>query len=256
MGNMIDDYIRLHGGNPVQPGSGTAPTNFNGDNKVDLSQKPDSASFLEMYALLKTNKDLSGEGLCVDEGKINNQDACIKTIYDHKNKKIYREGVIGGKKFELESSHKLEPEFILINYKGKYNNKDIDLTLSYPREAKSKEIYNKIIRNRLYIPDDLYISGRIDNKPYSIKVPDSPVPRDSDTKDIVTLMLDCNSFCPGVINGNIVAIEPGKSIIRNWERKIDKRQEFFNENVKPLISQTLSIVLGIVIGKLTGGKKG
>ncbi len=256
MGNMIDDYIRLHGGNPVQTGNGAAPTNFNGDNKVDLSQKADSASFLEMYSILKTNKELSGEGLCIDEGKINNQDACIKTIYDYKNKKVYREGVIGGKRLELATDNKITPDTISINYKGKYNNKDIDLTLSYPREAKSKEIYNKIIRNRLYVPDDLTISGTIDNQPYSIKLPDSPVPRDADTKDILTVLLDCNSFCPGVINGNVVAIEPGKSIIRNWEHKIDKRQEFFNENIKPLISQTMSIVLGIVIGKLTGGKKG
>ncbi len=254
MGNMIDDYIALHGGTPVQPSNNSGATSFNGDNKVDLTSKPDSASFLEMYSSLKPNKDLSGEGLSIDEGRINNQDACIKTVYSYKDKKVYREGTIGGKKIELVTSNKITPEEISINYKGKYNNKDIDLTLSYPREKKSKEIYNKIIRNRLYVPDDLTISGTINNQPYSIKLPDSPVPRDSDTKDIVTVLLDCNSFCPGVINGNVVAIEPGKSIIRNWEHKIDQRQEFFNENVKPLIAQTMSIILGIVIGKFTGKK--
>ena len=258
MGNLIDDYVKTHGSNPVQNPSTPDRTKFNGDGKVDTKTLPDSISFLEMYSKLKTNEELSGEGICIDEGKINNQDACIKTVYSHKDKKIYREGVIGGKKLELSTSHKVDKDVISVNYKGKYNNKDIDLTLSYPRESKLKEIYYKMIRNRLYIPDDINISGTIDNKPYEIKLPDCPVPRDSDEKDIVTVLLDCNSFCPAVINGNVVAIEPGQSIINHWEDKTKKRNEFFNENVKPLVSQTISTalgaVLGIVIAKFTGKK--
>ena len=251
MGNMIDNYINTHTPSVVTQQNNPS---MKGDSVPvqKTNTKFDSTTFLEMYSNLKLNKELSGEGLCIDEGRINNQDAYIKTVYSYKDKKIYREGLIGGKKIELVSSHKLEPDSYHINYKGKYNNKDIDLTLSYPREAKSKEFYNKIIRNRLYIPDDLAISGTIDNQPYSIKIPDSPVPRDSDTKDIVTLLLDCNSFSPAVFNGNIVAVEPGKSIVRNWEHKINKRHEFFNENVKPLISQTLSMAVGTFVGIALG----
>ena len=258
MGNLIDDYIKTYGNNPVQNPNSTDKPKFNGECKVDTKTLPDSISFLEMYSKLKTNEDLSGEGICVDEGKINNQDACIKTVYNHKDKKIYREGVIGGKQLELSASRKVDKDIISVNYKGKYNNKDIDLTLSYPRESKLKEFYYKMIRNRLYIPDDIKISGTLGNKPYEINLPDSPVPRDTDEKDIVTVLLDCNSFCPGVINGNIIAIEPGQSIINHWEYKTKKRNEFFNENVKPLVSQTVSTalgaVLGIVIAKFTGKK--
>lgn len=253
MGNLIDTYINTHSPNV---GNQTSSPSMKGENaNINIPETPpkiDSASFLEMYSNLKPNKELSGEGLCIDEGKVNNQDTSIKTVYSYKDKTIYREGLIGGKKLELVSAYKVDPNSYNINYKGKYNNKNIDLTLSYPRESKSKEFYNKIIRNRLYVPDDLTISGTIDNMPYSIKIPDTPVPRDSDTKDIVTLLLDCNSFTPAVFNGNIVAIEPGKSVVRNWEDKINKRQEFFNENVKPLISQTLSMAVGTFVGIALG----
>ncbi len=253
MENLIDTYIRTHKPNNInQQNSPTMKGDNANVNITQINSKPDSASFLEMYSNLKLNKELSGEGLCIEEGKINNQDACIKSIYSYKDKNVYREGVIGGKELKLVSGYKLTPDSYNINYKGKYNNKDIDLTLSYPRESKSKEFYNKIIRNRLYVPDDLTISGTIDNMPYTIKMPDSTVPRDSDTKDIVTLLLDCNSFTPAVFNGNIVAVEPGKSVIRNWEHKINKRQEFFNENVKPLISQTLSMAVGTFVGLALG----
>ena len=250
MGNLIDDYVRTHGSNLVQNPNVADKPKFNGDGKVDTKTLPDSISFLEMYSKLKTNEELSGEGICIDEGKINNQDACIKTVYSHRDKKLYKEGFIGGKKLELYTSNKVDKDMISVNYKGKYNNKDIDLTLSYPRESKLKEIYYKMIRNRLYIPDDINISGTIDNKPYEIKLPDCPVPRDSDEKDIVTVLLDSNSLCPAVINGNVVAIEPGQSIIHNWEGKIRKRTGFFNENIQPLVAQALSAALGAVLGTL------
>lgn len=258
MGNLIENYIKMHNSNMVRTPKETTQTNFGWDNKVTPQTKLDSATFLEMYANLKPNKDLSLEGCCIDEGKINNQDACIKTVYSFVDKTIYREGSIGGKKLELITKNEITPEQIAVKYKGKYNNKDIDLTLAYPRESKIKEFYNKVIRNRLYIPDNLYISGSIDNKPYSLALPNTPVPRDTDIKDIITVIMNCNSFCPGVFNGNIVAVEPGKSIVNNWERKINKRQELYDENIKPLVSQTLSTVLsgvlGVIIGKTWCGK--
>jgi len=253
----IDNGLKLPDGTSFPKDTTPAQPTYTG-----TEMPKDSLEFLDMYSHLKLNGDISTNGMYIREGKVNGKNARLKSILTEDcsdSYKVIKEGYIDNKKLLVNISGIEGQQKETAKYKGKYNDKDIDLTIELPKEKnKVTGWFNKVIRHKLYTPSYISIKGTIDGKPYELNLPNAKVPRDSDTKDIVTLILFDAGYHPAVIDGEIVAIRPDKTRLGEWKREINKQENFFKENVKPLISQTISsffsAVLAIVMTKI-GFKK-
>lgn len=247
----IDNGIKLPDGInlPKDNTPAQAQTTYTGEKMPE-----DSLEFLDMYSHLKLNEDISTNGMYIREGKVNGKNTLIKSVLteDYSDSyKIIKEGHIDNKKLLLNINGTEDSQKHYAKYKGKYNDKDIDLTVELPKEKnKVAGWFNKVIRHKLYIPDYISIKGTIDGKAYELNLPNAKVPRDSDTKDIVSLILFDEGYHPAVINGDIVALRPDKTRIGRWKRGINKQEDFFKENVKPLITQTVSTFLAAYLAVL------
>ncbi len=240
--NLIQQYI-----NGLNPTNSTNPTTSNTASPPTAATQNDSVSFLEMFAKMNRNKELSFSGTTVEDGKINNQYAIVKTVFDDSDN-AYQEGKIGDKELNLIISENKSSTSKEISYQGSFNNKNIELTLSIPQEPNIfKRFYNQRLHNRLYIPDTMTVKGTIDNVPYEITLPNAKVPENSDEKDLLMLILNNHDYNPGIANGKIISIAPGENKIRRVKNNAKKRDEFFATNISPLISQTLSTTLGAVL---------
>lgn len=76
----------------------------------------------------------------VFDGTLNEKDTTIKMIHD--DKKVYYEGVIGGKKLSLEICDN--------KYTGVYGDKEINLEVEYNEPSKLSKFYNQTIRGRVF----------------------------------------------------------------------------------------------------------
>jgi len=249
-GNLINEYINTHAPNKV------SNVNFRADETppekpatpANPDMENDSLAFLEMYAKLKVNADISTDGLMIREGKINGSDALVKTVLisDAPHAcNIEQEGSIGSKKFLLDADSVENKDKEFITYKGEFNNKQVDLTVEVPKDKnKVKSFFVNLFRHKMYVPPYVNIKGSIDGKPYELTLPDAKVPRDTDEKDIVSLLLFNERLIPAVINGNIAALKPDMVRVNRWKRGIDKQDNFFKENFKPLLDQTIAMVFG------------
>jgi len=242
-GNLIQQYI-----NGLNSTNAANSRSANAAKPATTTPQKDSVSFLEMYAKLKRNKELSFAGTSIEEGEINNRNTILKTVAVGENNTYHQDGTIGDKTLSLEIDSKKTPDGQEISYQGRFNNKNINLTLFIPKESNIfKRFYNHNLRNRLYIPDEMTLKGTIDNVPYEITLPNAKVPQNSDEKDLLMLILCNHDYLPGIANGKIISIVPGENKIRGVKYKEKKRDEFFAENVKPIISQALSTVVGAVL---------
>lgn len=200
----------------------------------------DSCSFSnEMSENLSYSQEKSISGP-VFVGTLNEKDTTIKIVQD--KDATYYEGVIGGKKLILEESNN--------NYKGTYGDKEINLNVEYNKPSKLSKFFNQTIRGRVFKPDYFNIKGTIGNREVSINLPKAPIPKDDDEKDMYSLILFDNGCGVKTFNHNIISLGYSKHHRTNITEFLDHRERKFDENVKPLVMQSISMIASVALGAL------
>lgn len=184
-----------------------------------------------------SEKSISGP---VFDGTLNEKETTLKVVRD--DKKVYYEGVIGGKKLLLEISDN--------NYKGTYGDKEINLDVEYNEPSKLSKFYNQTICGRVFRPDYFNIKGTIGNKEVSINLPNADVPKDDDEKDMCSLLLFDNGCGVRTFNNKIIGIGYSNENRTNIKKHLDNRGRKIDENVKPLIMQSVSMIASVMLGAL------
>lgn len=204
------------------------------------STLPDTVSFSGgLNANMRLNKEKSIAGPVFD-GKINGKEAVFKMVDKEGYDISYYEGAIGGKMLQMQYNDN--------RYVGSLGTKAFDLHIDYDEPNKFKDFFYHTILGRSFIPDYFNIKGTIDGKEFSLHMPDTKIPKDDTEKDILSLILFDNGLEAMTFSDNIVELNHSnlaRSEIRDFHLKRDKR---FNEDIKPLISQAISTISGIVIG--------
>ncbi|MCM1264583.1 MAG: hypothetical protein NC200_00145 [Candidatus Gastranaerophilales bacterium] len=207
---------------------------------VTSSVTSDSYSFTYgMSENLRYSQEKSIAGP-VFEGTLNGKDTTMKIVAD--KDKVYYEGVIDGKKIMLEVSEN--------NYKGIYGDKEINLNVEYNKPSKISKFFNSTIRGKVFKPDYFNIKGNIGNKEVAINLPNAPVPNDEDEKDMYSLLLFDNGCGVRTFNNNIIGLGYSNENRTNIKRHLDHREQKFDENVKPLVMQSISMIASVALGAL------
>ena len=217
----------------------------------------DEVTFNEMSVDLVTSKE-KNKNCSVVEGKINGKNAVIKEALTEMgdNFQFFVEGIIDNKKLLISRIGKINTKYAPANWVGKYNGQDVDLTITAQQPTTYQKFKRKVFGTRFF-PDYMSISGRVGNKEVNINIPGSDVPKDNDTKELVTLLLYERGYKPCIVDKKIV----GYSLIEEFRKELSKdskeREQKFDKNIRPLIigsiSTAVSLLLGLLIGKL--GKK-
>lgn len=184
-----------------------------------------------------TEKSIAGP---VFDGTLNEKDATIKIVSDKNT--VYYEGFIGSKKLSLVVSDN--------KYKGTYGDKEINLDVEYNKPSKLSKFYNQTIRGRVFKPDYFNIKGTIGNKEVSIKLPQAEVPKDDDEKDMYSLLLFDNGCGVRTFNNKIIGLGYSNENRTNIKRHLDNRDRKIDENIKPLIMQSISMIASVMLGAL------
>ena len=220
------------------------PVSVNGIISYSPVTKPlpsDNYSFKgEMYENLQFSKEKSISGIVFD-GELNGKNTTLKTVYDE-NKNFYYEASIAGKKLSM----------IGVNnggYHGKIGDKDFELNIDYKKPSKITKFINSI-RGTTYKPKYFNISGTIGGKEVSISMPNGEIPKDEDEKDLYSLILFDNGCAVKTFGNKIIGIGYSNENQINIRRRMDNRDKKIDENVKPLIMQSVSTLASVGLGAL------
>lgn len=242
-GNLIDNHLTSRKTQARPCGSTGMRPSFNAGNIPPI--KADSVEFLGMYTDLKCINSNCTQFIL--EGKINDQNSFIKTVrlYGPSNEEI--EGYIGNKKIQLNSLvNESESDNISKTYVGTFNNKNINLTIEHDCTPDNDGWFKSYFKkNVIKLPNNVSIKGTIDNKPYEINLPHAKIPRDSDEKDLVTLLLKNESLEISTIKNEIVGFQPDEN---RWEEYIKKGNN--KTQINKFLAGVGTAVLGTAIGKV------
>ena len=201
----------------------------------------DTASFFEMSESMVI-KQYFNSNCFIYEGDINNNNSCFKVAYDGK--------------IDYDCEGKIGNKYIVLHRKGdkitgRFQNKEINLNIDIQKEHRENYFNHKITSYTNFVS----LSGTIDGKPYSIKMPDVAIPKDADEKDILTSILVLADLKPYTIDGKIVRVldsDNKRLVIDNinegWDTFINNN---ITQNIKPIIQST---VIPAILGFLLGNK--
>lgn len=228
-------FDRFRGMQTTNCSGGVSTTHFNPATKPTPN---DSYSFT--YGMSENlhyshEKSIAGP---VFDGTLNGKDTTIKIVGNGGT--VYYEGVIDGKKIMLESKDN--------NYTGTYGGKEINLSVEYNKPSKLSKFFNQTIRGRVFKPDYFNIKGTIGDKEVSINLPNAPVPNDEDEKDMYSFLLFDNGCGVRTFNNNIIALGYSNENRTNIKKHLDHRERKFDENVKPLVMQSISMIASVALG--------
>lgn len=174
--------------------------------------------------------------------KVNNKDGHLK-LSEPQKKEAWIEGDIEGKEFLM---HKTDNQ-----YQGHYGGKEFDLSIDV--EAPPSNIIEKFFTKKS--PNNyshFNVSGTLDGKPVSIKMPNAKIPENEDFKDILSLVLWTKHQKAKTIGGEIKTIQFSNDGFRHKQEQeeIDeKSKEKFWQN--PVIQTGLTILTTLGISWLT-----
>ena len=218
--NLIDTYINQIKRQQSEPDSFVLCTDFIAD--------------------LKPNKEKAACGTILD-GYINNKPASLKMVSNNNNECWY-EGVIDNKYVRLHCTDNV--------YSGKYGNSDFCLNIDYNKPSKISSFFNQKLLGKTFMPDYFSVNGSIGEKNINMTLPGIKIPEDPETKDLLTMILDDKGLKAQTINGEIKSIKFTPSSIQDIKRRAEKRDQLLNNDVKPLVMQSLTTISSMVIGTL------
>ena len=207
---------------------------------VNIANDGDKCYFCDdISADLNFNSEKSISGT-VYSGTVNCKDATFKIIDEDEGLPLYYEGFIDNKKIKM-ASHNNECV-------GIYGDKKFRFNIDYNEPSKIGYFFNHTIMGKVFKPDYFIIRGNIGDTEVDLKLPDIKTPKDSDLKDVLSLILFSNGLEARTFDNKIVALDYS-TLKRSDIRKSKKRRtQMYNEDVKPLISQAISTASGIIIG--------
>ena len=195
-------------------------------NTINLNYPKDSVSLYNMSENMRYKTTYYG-GAREFEGTINGQNCELKHIINSENRKGIDEqmiGNIGGKELHMDYQKREK-------YKGIYNGKDFDINVSLDKK-------------RNYMTK---MSGQINGKPLELDFSQKPsVPKDSDTRDIVSTILFSHQNFPFVANGKIEKIVHSRIAEECIENNL-KTKEIKKENFIQTAINTVTEIISALI---------
>lgn len=193
---------------------------------VNLEYPKDTLSLYEMSEDMQLTQYNYG-GAHVYDGKLNGKQTNIRNVYTDENTREF-ECMIGNKKL-LMTDHNYE------KYTGTYNGKDFEL---YTTRNKTKD----------YIQE---IKGTINGEEINLTLKGAPVPKDDDTRDIITTILFANFNAPFVINGKIAKVVMAHTADERIEFKETEKEKNKNDYILPTISMIGGSIMTILTTLIT-----
>ena len=199
---------------------------------INLDYPNDSLTLYEMSEDMQLTKYNYG-GAHIYDGTLNGKQTNIRSVFTNPKTCEY-EYTIGDKKL-IMTNHNFE------KYTGTYNGKEFEL---YTTRNKSKDYTKDYIQK---------IKGTIGDEEINITLKGAPIPKDNDTRDIITSVLFANFNAPFVIDGKIAQVvmahsaDPrieGKEIEK--EKNIDKLLPIAYTVAGSLIAAIPSAIKGLV----------
>lgn len=205
----------------------------------------DTFGFSEMY--MKHNdtieKGLEERGILT--GKINGKNFTLKQSYSNDDSE-YIEGEIGEKKINLETRYKKNRSNINTETCiGEFNGKKFEFEFNGGINFAKRTLLG-IKTNDL--PKVFIIKGKYNNNPVEIRIPGSKIPKDSELRDLVTLISSRNGFSIETYKDEIVGFDWKQSLYENYQKIKEKDEEKIKENVNPVVQNAIGV---IVTGILT-----
>ena len=146
---------------------------------INLDSPKDSLCLYEMSEDMELTDYSGGQ---IYDGKLNGKQANIRSVFTNKDTCEF-ECMIGDKKLLMTNQG-------FKKYTGTYNGKEF-------------EIYATRDKNKNYIEE---LKGTINGEEINLTLKGAPVPKDNDTRDIITTILLSNQNAPFVINGKIANV--------------------------------------------------
>lgn len=181
------------------------------------------------------------------KGKVNGFDTVLKYSFDNNN--MYIEGKIGDSKINLESDENNK-------ISGAINGKKFNINF----ESDVEKMFKKTIFGEKLNKPPKYVSfiGEFDNKPFEIKIPGAKIPNDTDTKNLLALLLDFSGMCPEVYQNKMVGVSWKNKLLEVEGEIRDKHEKNKKDNmdtlIKPLLLALVTSVLTTLLGKLDKSK--
>lgn len=199
----------------------------------------------DLVADLHFSKDYAAVGT-VFEGLINNKPAALKLVIDDSKKKQEQEGWFEGainKKYFIMHINKN-------GFSGKYGNSEYNLNVDYNKPSAFSKFINQKILGKSFIPDYFTVTGNIGNKNINLTLPNIEIPKDEETKDILTLILYARGLKAQTINGKIKTLQFSNTEIKSIKKRAEKREKTINNDIKPIFMQGMSTATGMIIGSI------
>lgn len=232
--NTFDQFRNIHANGYT---GGSSSINYTPSTKPYQS---DSCSFTNgMSENLRCNEEKSIAGAIFD-GTLNGKNTVLKVIPD--NKDTYYEGIIGNKNVLLmQKNH---------NITGTYGGKDVNITFDYNKPSAIGKFFNCTLRGRVFKPDYFNINGTIGGKPISISLPHAEIPKDEDEKDMISLaLLECGLEAR-TFGNQIIGLGYSNHKKSNIIGRQQNREKKIDENIKPLIMQSISMIASVALGAI------
>ena len=244
--------MEVNTANNVQPlQSGSLPTNLIERYKFESAQcavaeqsKKESDKIVlnrDFIADFKLNADKLAFGTVV-EGYVNGNPAALKVVSNKSENEQWCEGALNGKYFLLHSKDK--------QYKGKYGEKEFKLSVDCNELTGVSKFYNESIMGRNHIPDYFTVRGTIGDKEVNITLPNTKIPTDKETTDILTMLLEDNGLKAQTVNGEVKALKFSTSALKEIKKRSDKRGKVVNNDLKPVLMQGISTASGMIVGSV------
>ena len=202
---------------------------------INLGNPKDSLCLYEMSEEMEKVEGYVGGG-SVYLGELNGENSEIKIAILNKGT-LEVGGTIGDKKLIMTTSD------FGNKYKGNYNGKDFEIKAT---QDKKNEYIKKL-------------SGQINGENFEIDFSKKPlIPKDKDTRDIVSLILFSNGNMPFIINGKISNIVMSPTSNAYFESVETKKEKNKNDYILPTISMiggsVMTILTTLITNKLFSAK--
>lgn len=232
--NVFDNFRNR--ANQIQP-SGTNSVPYSPATKPTPN---DSCSFTSgMSENLHYSKEKSIAGPVFD-GTLNDKNTTLKVISDKKD--TYYEGKIGNKDVLLMQKDK--------TITGTYGGKEVNIKFDYNEPSKLGKFFNYTLRGRIFKPDYFNVTGTIGGKEMAISLPNADVPADEDERDMISLaLLDCGLEAR-TFGNKIIGLGHSEYHRSNIINNRNHRDKKIDENVKPIIMQSASMIASVAVGAL------
>ena len=174
------------------------------------------------------------------KGHINNKNAIFKLASN--NDECWYEGAINKKYLLLHTNGK--------SYDGKYGDKEFNLNVDFNKPSKFTEFFKGKLLGKTFRPDYFTVQGTLGDKTINITLPNVKIPEDSETRDILTMLLEDNGLKAQTINGEIKSLRFAYSAVKNIKEKAEKREQMINNDIKPIFMNGISTASGMVVGAI------